>query len=244
MPVPSSTTRQPRRHPRIEAALEQVEGERPGRDEEDENPDRPVIEPVIQLVPGRAACVRCRARRAASRTRSARPSREIRCGRQANSIPAPCPAAKPTHARSARRIAARYRACVPSCRRPRRPGLPGPRAGAACGRAGRPDPGDPGGVQAAAGRDPRRDRRAGRRHRAGAGRRRRMGRRDRPGRPRRTRAGDRRHAFPRRLDQQDLRRHRAGATIRRRRTSISTPRCRSSRRPADRQSVQRAPVWC
>ena len=41
---------EPERHPRVEAALEQVEGERTGRDEEHEDPDRPVIEPVIELV--------------------------------------------------------------------------------------------------------------------------------------------------------------------------------------------------
>ena len=41
---------QPQRHPRVEAALEQIEGERTGRDEEHENPDRPVVESVIELV--------------------------------------------------------------------------------------------------------------------------------------------------------------------------------------------------
>src|SRR5262249_62396244 len=41
---------EPQRYPRAEAALEQIEGERTGRDEENEDPDRPVIEPVIQLV--------------------------------------------------------------------------------------------------------------------------------------------------------------------------------------------------
>ena len=41
---------EPREEVSIEAALEQVERQRPGRDEEDENPDRPVIEPVMQLV--------------------------------------------------------------------------------------------------------------------------------------------------------------------------------------------------
>src|SRR5207244_5759519 len=34
----------------VEAALEQIEGERPGRDEKHEDPDRPVIEPVVELV--------------------------------------------------------------------------------------------------------------------------------------------------------------------------------------------------
>ena len=41
---------EPQRHARVEAALEQIEGERTGRDEEHEDPDRPVIEPVIELV--------------------------------------------------------------------------------------------------------------------------------------------------------------------------------------------------
>ena len=50
MPVPTSTDAEPQRHARVEAALEQIERQRPGRDEEDENPDRPVIESVIELV--------------------------------------------------------------------------------------------------------------------------------------------------------------------------------------------------
>ena len=41
---------EPQRHARVEPALEQIEGQRPGRDEEDEDPDRPVVEPVIELV--------------------------------------------------------------------------------------------------------------------------------------------------------------------------------------------------
>ena len=41
---------EPQRHPRVEAALEEIEGQRAGRDEEDEDPDRPVIESVIKLV--------------------------------------------------------------------------------------------------------------------------------------------------------------------------------------------------
>ena len=42
---------QPDEQARIEAALEEIERQRPWRDEEHENPDRPVIEPVVQLVP-------------------------------------------------------------------------------------------------------------------------------------------------------------------------------------------------
>ena len=42
---------EPDRHSPIEPALEEVEGERPRHDEEDKDPDRPVTEPVIQLVP-------------------------------------------------------------------------------------------------------------------------------------------------------------------------------------------------
>ena len=41
---------EPQRHPRVEAALEQIEGQRARRDEEHEDPDRPVIESVIELV--------------------------------------------------------------------------------------------------------------------------------------------------------------------------------------------------
>ena len=41
---------QPRQQALVETALEQIEGERARRDEEHENPDRPVIEAVMQLV--------------------------------------------------------------------------------------------------------------------------------------------------------------------------------------------------
>ena len=41
---------EPQRHPPVEAALEQIERQRTWRDEEHEDPDRPVIEPVIELV--------------------------------------------------------------------------------------------------------------------------------------------------------------------------------------------------
>ena len=50
--------RQPARHSPIESALEQVEGQRPRRDEEDPDPDRPVREPVGDLVAGAEASVR------------------------------------------------------------------------------------------------------------------------------------------------------------------------------------------
>ncbi len=41
---------QPPLHPRVEAVLEQVERQRTRRNEENENPERPVIEPVVELV--------------------------------------------------------------------------------------------------------------------------------------------------------------------------------------------------
>jgi Family of unknown function (DUF5924)/Protein of unknown function (DUF2914) len=41
---------EPQRHPVIEAVLEQIERQGTGRDEEDKDPDGPVIEPVVQLV--------------------------------------------------------------------------------------------------------------------------------------------------------------------------------------------------
>ena len=41
---------EPQRHARVEAACEQIEGQRPGRDEEHQDPDRPVREPVTDLV--------------------------------------------------------------------------------------------------------------------------------------------------------------------------------------------------
>jgi hypothetical protein len=42
---------QPERHTAIETAGEQIKGERPGRDEEHPDPDRPVQEPIVELVP-------------------------------------------------------------------------------------------------------------------------------------------------------------------------------------------------
>ena len=50
MPVPTSTTPSHSAMRRIEPAREEVEGHRPRRDEEDEDPDRPVVDPVIELV--------------------------------------------------------------------------------------------------------------------------------------------------------------------------------------------------
>src|SRR5262249_29287919 len=41
---------QPDRHARVEPVLEEIEGKRPRRDEEHEDPDRPVVEAVIELV--------------------------------------------------------------------------------------------------------------------------------------------------------------------------------------------------
>ena len=41
---------EPCQETRVEAALEQIERQRSGRDEEDEDPDRPVVDAVIQLV--------------------------------------------------------------------------------------------------------------------------------------------------------------------------------------------------
>ena len=42
---------EPQRHPRIEPAIEQVERQWAGRDEEHPDPDRPVREPITDLVP-------------------------------------------------------------------------------------------------------------------------------------------------------------------------------------------------
>jgi len=42
---------EPDRHARIEAALEEIEGKRPWRNEEDEDPDGPVVESVMEFVP-------------------------------------------------------------------------------------------------------------------------------------------------------------------------------------------------
>ena len=41
---------QPCHHARVETTLEEIEHQRPWRDEKDEDPDRPVIEPVMELV--------------------------------------------------------------------------------------------------------------------------------------------------------------------------------------------------
>ncbi len=47
---PQQDGAEPECHAGVEPALEQIEGERAWRDEEDKNPDRPVIEPVVELV--------------------------------------------------------------------------------------------------------------------------------------------------------------------------------------------------
>ena len=47
---PQQDEPKPHRHAAVEAVREEVEGERPRRDEEDENPDRPVIETVVELI--------------------------------------------------------------------------------------------------------------------------------------------------------------------------------------------------
>ena len=59
MPVPTSTTRQPEGHPRVETVLEQIERERTGGDEKHPDPDRPVRQPVADLVPFPDAPVVC-----------------------------------------------------------------------------------------------------------------------------------------------------------------------------------------
>ena len=51
MPVPSSTTPSQSSHPRVEAVIEEIEGQGPRCDEEHEDPDRPVRQPVSDLVP-------------------------------------------------------------------------------------------------------------------------------------------------------------------------------------------------
>src|SRR5215470_17398565 len=56
---PNQHRAEPQRHPRVETVLEQVERQRPGRDEENENPDRPVVEPVIKLVAFANLALRC-----------------------------------------------------------------------------------------------------------------------------------------------------------------------------------------
>ena len=50
MPVPASTMPSHSSHPPVEPVLEEVERHRTGRDEEHEDPDRPVREPVADLV--------------------------------------------------------------------------------------------------------------------------------------------------------------------------------------------------
>ncbi len=47
---PEQHRTEPQRHSRIETMFEQIEGQRTRRDEEHEYPDRPVVEPVVQLV--------------------------------------------------------------------------------------------------------------------------------------------------------------------------------------------------
>src|SRR5262249_57154475 len=47
---PDEDRTKPDRHPQVEAALEEIECQRPWRNEEDEDPDRPVIESVVKLV--------------------------------------------------------------------------------------------------------------------------------------------------------------------------------------------------
>ena len=50
MPVREQDDAEPERHAAVESPLEQVERQRARRDEEHENPDRPMVEPVVQLV--------------------------------------------------------------------------------------------------------------------------------------------------------------------------------------------------
>ncbi len=69
MPVPTSTTPSQAEQAGVEAALEQVEGQRPRRDEEDEDPDRPVIERGSAACCGGGSSARCRARCRARRYR-------------------------------------------------------------------------------------------------------------------------------------------------------------------------------
>src|SRR5262249_46340052 len=49
-PGPDEHDAEPRRHARVESALEEIERQRARRDEEHENPDGPVVEAVIELV--------------------------------------------------------------------------------------------------------------------------------------------------------------------------------------------------
>ena len=51
MPVPTQHHRQPERHSPVEAVREEIEGQRPGRDEEHPDPDGPVRQPVADFVP-------------------------------------------------------------------------------------------------------------------------------------------------------------------------------------------------
>ena len=63
MPVPTSTAPSHSAIRAVEAALEQIERQRPRRDEEDEDPDRPVVEPVVAACCARGSCARTRIRR-------------------------------------------------------------------------------------------------------------------------------------------------------------------------------------
>ena len=56
---PDEHRRQPERHPRVEAVLEEIERQRSGRDEEHPDPDRPVRQPVADLVPFPDAPIVC-----------------------------------------------------------------------------------------------------------------------------------------------------------------------------------------
>ena len=53
---------EPQPHPPVESVLEQIEGQRTWRDEEHEDPDRPVIESVIELVARRGSSAATRIR--------------------------------------------------------------------------------------------------------------------------------------------------------------------------------------
>src|SRR6266446_10117048 len=50
---------EPQGHTRVESPFEQIEGERPRRDEEHEDPDRPVIESIVELVALADAALSC-----------------------------------------------------------------------------------------------------------------------------------------------------------------------------------------
>ena len=57
IPVTATTAPSHDHHAGVEPPLEQVERERPRRDEKDENPDRPVVDAVVGLVAGADAAV-------------------------------------------------------------------------------------------------------------------------------------------------------------------------------------------